>query len=107
MQVVEKMRKGLVLILCLCVRCLGAKFYKKLAKKKITSDSEYHKKTNLFQCDYHCKKKHGCKVFNYNAKLQTCQLTDRDINQNYDDAVPSGDWEIYIPIMDQVMTYNY
>ena len=97
MQVVEKMRKGLVLILCLCVRCLGAKFYKKLAKKKITSDSEYHKKTNLFQC----------KVFNYNAKLQTCQLTDRDINQNYDDAVPSGDWEIYIPIMDQVMTYNY
>ena len=101
------MRKGFVLILCLCVGCLRAKFYKKLANKKITSDSEYHKKANLVQCDNYCKKKHGCKIFNYNTKLQTCQLIDRDTNQNYDDAVVSSGWEVYIPIMDQVMTYNY
>ena len=105
--VVEKMRKGLVLILCYCVGCLRAKFYKKITEKKIISDSEYHKKTNLFQCDYYCKKSHGCKVFNYNTELQICQLTGRDTNQNYDDAVPSGGWEVYIPIMDQVTTYNY
>ena len=106
--VVEKMRKNFMLILCLYVGCLRAKFYKKLANKKITSDSEYHEKTNLFQCDNYCKKKHGCKVFNYNTKLQICQLTGRDTNQiNYDDAIPSGGWEVYIPIMDQVLTYNY
>ena len=107
MHVVEKMRKDFVLILCLCVGCARAKFYKKLVEKRITSDSEYHKKTNLFQCEFYCKKKHGCKVFNYNTKLQICQLTDRDTNQNYDDAVPSGGWEVYIPIMDQVLTYYF
>lgn len=90
MHVEQMMRKGFVLILCLHVGCLRAKFYKKLAEKKIPSDSEYHKKTNLFQCDFYCKRKHGCKVFNYNTKLQICQLIDPDNNQNYDEAFPSG-----------------
>ena len=107
MLVVEKMGKSFMLILCLYVQCLRAKFYKKPTNKKITSNSEYHEKTNLFQCDNYCKKKHGCKVFNYNTKLQICQLTGRDTNQNYDDAIPNGGWEIYIPIMEQVMTCNY
>ena len=101
----ENMRKGFVLILCLFVGCFRAKSYQKLGNKKITSDSEYHAKTNLFQCDNYCKKKHGCKIFNYNTKLQICQLIDRDTNQSYDDAVPIGGWEVYIPIMDKVMTY--
>ena len=107
MHVAEKMRKDIVLILCLCVGCVRATFYKKLAEKKIKSDLEYHKKTNLFQCDFYCKKKHGCKVFNYNTKLQICQLTDRDTNHNHKDAVPSGGWEVYIPIIDRVMTCYY
>ena len=101
------MRKSFVLILCLYTGCLRAKFYRKLANKKIASDSEYHQKPNLFQCDNYCKTKHGCKVFNYNMKLQICQLTDRDANQNYNDAVSSDGWEVYIPIMYQVNTYNY
>ena len=96
MHVAEKMRKDIVLILCLCVGCVRAKFYKKLAEKKIKSDLEFY-----------CKKKHGCKVFNYNTKLQICQLTDRDTNHNHKDAVPSGGWEVYIPIIDQVMTCYY
>lgn len=84
-----------------------AKFYKELTNKKFTSNAEYHAKTNLFQRDNYCKETHGCKVFNYNMKLQICQLTDRDANQNYNDAVSSDGWEVYIPIMYQVNTYNY
>ena len=97
------MKKCIVLIFSAYLVCARAKFYKKLTNKKFTSNAEYHTKTNLLQCDNFCKKKAGCKIFNYNRKLQICQLTDRDTNHNYDDAVLSGGWEVYIPIMDQVI----
>ena len=103
MPVVENMSKCTVLIFSLHLLCARAKFYKKLTNKKIMSNPEYHTKDNLFQCDNFCKKKAGCAIVNYNKKLQICQLTDRDTNHNYDDAVLSDGWEVYIPIMDKVI----
>ena len=100
------MSKCIVLIFFVYLACAMAKFYKELTNKKFTSNAEYHAKTNLFQRDNYCKETHGCKVFNYNMKLQICQLTNRDTNHNYDDAVLSGGWEAYIQIMDQVIIYS-
>ena len=71
-------------------------FFKKVGNKNMPSDSVYYAKSNLFQCFNRCKKVHGCKIFNFNSKKQLCQLTDQNIDRNYENAVKADAWEVYI-----------
>ena len=71
-------------------------YFKKLSNKKISSDSEYFKKSNIFQCENTCKKTTGCKIFNFNSKKHLCQLIDQNIDGNYENATEVDSWEVYI-----------
>ena len=84
-----------IVLLCISVNAESFKqFFKKLGDKKILSDSEYYKKTNIFQCVNTCKRKPGCKIVNFNSKKHLCQLIDQDIDGNYENAVEVDSWEV-------------
>ena len=90
-----------LVLLCVYVHAETLKqLFKKVGNKKVSSDSVYYEKSNIFQCFNNCKKVRGCKIFNFNSKKQLCQLTDQNIDGNYDDAVKADSWEIYIKIDD-------
>ena len=69
---------------------------KNFAIKKISSDSEYYKKSNIFQCVNTCKKTSGCKIVNFNSTKHLCQLIDQSIDANHENAVDVDSWEVYM-----------
>ena len=69
---------------------------KKVGNNKLSSDSVYYAKSNVFQCFNSCKKVRGCKIFNFNPKKELCQLTDQNIDRSYENAVKADAWEVYI-----------
>ena len=88
-------------ILCVYVHAQTLKqLFKKVGNKKVSSDSVYYEKSNIFQCFNNCKKMHRCKIFNFNSKKQLCQLTDQNIDGSYENAVKADAWEVYIQIDD-------
>ena len=70
--------------------------FKKLGNRKISSYSEYYKKSNIFQCVNTCKKTADCKIVNFNSKKHLCQLIDQNIDGNYENAVEVDSWEVYM-----------
>ena len=88
-----------LVLLCINVNAESFKqFFKKLGNNKISSDSEYYKKSSIFQCVHTCKKTTGCKTVNFNSKEHLCQLIDQNIDANYEDAVEVDSWEVYMKI---------
>ena len=67
--------------------------FKNVSNKKISIDSVYYEKSNIFQCFNNCKKVRGCKIFNFNSKKQLCQLADQRIDRNFD-AVKANAWQV-------------
>ena len=96
------MKKCVGIYLVLLCRYVNAEsfkqFFKKLDNNKISSDSKYYEKSNLFQCFNYCKKAPGCRIFNVNSKKHICQLIDKNINGNYENAAKVDSWEIYMKI---------
>ena len=86
-----------LVLLCIYVNAESFKqFFKNIGNKKISSDSEYYKKSNIFQCLNTCKKIPGCKIVNFNTKKHLCQLIDQNIDGNYENAVEVDSWEVYM-----------
>ena len=71
--------------------------YKKLLNKKLSSNKAHNNNFNLFQCFQNCENKEDCKIFNYNANLKICQLTDKEADETSNDINDSNGWDIYFP----------
>ena len=88
-----------LVLLCIYINAESVKqFFKKLGNKKVSSDSKYHEKSNIFECFNYSKKTPGCEIFNVNSKKHIFQLTDQNINANYENAVEVDTWEVYMKI---------
>ena len=86
-----------LVLLCIYVNAESFKhFFKKLRNKKISSNSEYYEKSNIFQCVNTCKETSGCKIVNFNFKKHLCQLIYQSIDANYQNTVELDLWEVYI-----------
>ena len=96
------MKKFFGVYLVLLCRYVNAEsfnqFFEKLDKEKISSHSKYYEKLSIFQCFNNCKKTSGCKIFNVNSKRHIRQLTDQNIDENYENAVAVDTWEVYMKI---------
>ena len=96
------MKKYIGVYLFLLCRSVNAEsfkqFFKKIENKKFSGDSKYYEKSNNFQCFNTCKKTPVCKIFNVNSKKHVCQLTEQNVNGNYEDAVNVDGWEVYMRI---------
>ena len=94
----EDMEKYFVthlVLLCLYAHAETLKqLFKKVSNKKISSDSVYYEKSNIFQCFNNCKKVRGCKIFNFNSKKQLCQLAHQNIDRNFENAVKADAWQV-------------
>ena len=73
--------------------------YKKFINQKVVSNKIYHEKVNLFKCFNKCVEHDDCQIFNYNEKHQTCQLSDKEADENFIDVMQSGGWDVYFPTM--------
>ena len=73
--------------------------YKKLFNQKIVSNEIYFEKVNLFKCFNKCDEHDDCQIFNYNEKHQICQLSDKEVGENFIDVIQSSGWDIYFPTM--------
>lgn len=73
--------------------------YEKLRDKKIKSDAKFFEKNNLFQCINHCQKKTGCEIFNFNSKLQICQITNNTLSGSHSDVTFNNGWDVYLQLM--------
>ena len=73
--------------------------FKKLWRKKILSSYKNLDDFNLFQCLNYCEKNKNGKIFNYNARHQLCQLSDKSVDDYLDSLTNSDEWDVYVPTM--------
>ena len=92
----------IVLFSCCILKSAGhftkKSIYKKLRSKKIKSDAK-HLEKNLFQCINHCQRESDCEKFNFNSKLQICQIINNRINDSHSDVTFSNGWDVYLQLM--------